>query len=55
MEAAIDAGRPLVLTEPRGAFSRRVKVVVAHVGRAAEGGGGRLRRPAALWRLRFGR
>jgi pilus assembly protein CpaE len=55
MEAAIDAGRPLVLTEPRGAFSRRVKVVVAHVGRAAEGGSGRLRRPAALWRLRFGR
>ena len=56
MEAAVDSGLPLVLSEPRAAFSRRLRIVAAHVGRGGPGSGtGRLRRPAALWRVRFGR
>lgn len=56
MEAAVDGGHPLVGAEPESAFTRGLQVVAAHVGRAGDDGGTRrLRRPAALWRVRFGR
>jgi MinD-like ATPase involved in chromosome partitioning or flagellar assembly len=56
MDESVDAGRPLVLGEPRGGFSRRLRVVVDHVGRprdSARTAG--VRRHAAAWRLRLGR
>lgn len=56
MDESVDAGRPVVLTEPRGGFSRRLRIVVDHVARARDSAApARVRRHAAAWRLRFGR
>ena len=56
MEESLDNGRPLVLTEPRCGFSRQLRVIVDHVGRATDPGApAKVRRHAATWRLRFGR
>jgi pilus assembly protein CpaE len=56
MDESVDSGRPLVASEPRGAFSKRLRVVVDHVTRERDAGAtARVRHHAASWRLRFGR
>ena len=52
MDAGVDSGRPLVVSEPRSGFARQLAVVADHVGREMEGSV-KVRRHAARWRLRF--
>jgi MinD-like ATPase involved in chromosome partitioning or flagellar assembly len=55
MDESLDNGRPLVLSEPRSAFSKQLQLVVDHLGRerAASAVLTPRERPAK-WRLRFG-
>jgi pilus assembly protein CpaE len=56
MDGSVDNGRPLVLTEPRGGYSRQLRLIVDHVGRANDPGApNKGREHASAWRLRFGR
>ncbi|MGH7722942.1 MAG: AAA family ATPase [Candidatus Dormibacteria bacterium] len=56
MEESIESGRPLILSEPRGGFSRQMRRIAEHVARSRDPGApARLRRHALMWRLRFGR
>jgi pilus assembly protein CpaE len=56
MDASVDNGRPLVLTEPHGDYSRQLRLVVDHVGREdGQRTPARFGIRASAWRLRFGR
>jgi pilus assembly protein CpaE len=56
MDESVDSGRPLVVTEPRGAFSKRLRVVVDHVARERDASAtAKARHHATSWRVRFGR
>src|ERR1700730_6101899 len=56
MDESVDNGRPLVLTDPRGGYSRQLRLIVDHVGRAHDPeAAAKSREHASAWRLRFGR
>jgi pilus assembly protein CpaE len=56
MDESVDNGRPLVLTEPRGGYSKQLRLIVDHVGRAKDQGApAKADEHASAWRLRFGR
>jgi pilus assembly protein CpaE len=55
MDESVDSGRPLVVTEPGGGFSKRLRVVVDHVARQRDSAPAKASRHATSWRLRFGR
>ena len=56
MDRSVDNGRPLVLREPRSGYSRQLRLIVEHVGRAHDPGAPATRRGhASASRSRFGR
>jgi pilus assembly protein CpaE len=55
MDESLDNGRPLILSEPRSPFSKRLQLVVDHLDRERSASAARTPRARpSRWRLRFG-